>query len=221
MFTETHKQVFTSFHPLTVSFFNNHCSRITKFSQPHDLSLPQSSTKSPAAFFIWDTSLQRRHGTNYQKPGGNSDASLKGQGISAREKNKFFCPLSPYIHFLPWRRWMHVIWYFWLRFGWQEVILSELQHTYNRTTVYTVWHSFLCACRPYLLWHRSPGLEEWHFLIHPCQWWCSAPAWIWFSASLRCCSLIDWQPSAQGCKGKSGWLWLHGSRHQRSLDPGG
>lgn len=57
-------------------------------------------------------------------------------GHFSKRKNKFFCPLSPDIHFLPWRRWMHVIWYFWLRLGWQEVKLSELQHTKNSCTLY-------------------------------------------------------------------------------------
>lgn len=33
-------------------------------------------------------------------------------GHFSKRENKFFCPLSPYIHFLLWRRWMYVIWYY-------------------------------------------------------------------------------------------------------------
>lgn len=73
--------------------------------------------------------------------GGNSAASVKGQGILARKKkkkNKLACPLRPYAHFRLWRRSLHICWGVWSG-------SALTKRKFNFTGGARV--SFLCTCR--------------------------------------------------------------------------
>lgn len=196
--------------------FNNTLSRFASFPPLHDPSLPPSTTENPGAC----SSCSPHSITVKKKPGGNSDTLHKGQDITARERKQVLLS-SQSSHSLPAVEEVNTP-NLVLRvkdFGDRRV--KEVNFCTLRTgTHQTLIHLFVCLLS-YLLWHLSPATVEWHFLIRQSQWRHFVPAWIWFSASLRRCLPIGRQPSTQGCQERSGWFWLHGSQHQRPLDPGG